>query len=165
MKTKNRKRHNKRRVKAVRSVNHHSIGKEYTEYKKKIPKKSHLGGREEIREFSKAFFEKVADALIETEGGVYIRGLGYFFVWLIPRKIAFDKYIGGEYLGSGYNYHTDMHPISPMFYPQYPQFAYFSMDNTFSDRVKKGVSRNVFKGKKYKMYLSTLKRPLSKYHR
>lgn len=137
---------------------HHSI---YTEYRKydKIPKTKKVKGREELRKVMDCICKHIGEGVVENPGGVVVDGLGYFFVWMPPRKgTYFQK--GKEGSTEEYNYHTDHYMYFPTFIPMKPRVKVlnaWTMDKTFHEQVRLGVRDKLKGGAKFRMYAHTLK--------
>jgi hypothetical protein len=104
-----------------------------------------------------SFYKKIGDALIENEGGVYIKGLGYFSVVMYPKK----HIVKTPYQTDGFaNFKTGNYLYLPTFFGQSgknPLLNFWIMDRTFSRRlIKARLHKALISGKKYKTYVSTL---------
>jgi hypothetical protein len=104
-----------------------------------------------------SFYGKVADKLIENEGGVFLKGLGYFSIVMHPKK----QLIRVPYNKSGYaNFRTQNRLFLPMFFGVVkgnPLMNFWVMDRTFSrNNVKSRLHKALLAGKRYKNYVSTL---------
>jgi hypothetical protein len=129
----------------------------YTEYLKydKIPQKHRVSDREELRKILKTICENIGTELVERNGGVHIRRLGYFFVWKIPRKMTYTTQVRNGKLKESYNHHTRHYMFSPIFLPSIDRMRTlknWSMDNAFTRRVKDGIKEKVRAGFDYKIY-------------
>lgn len=94
------------------------------------------------------FYEKVGQKLVQSSGGVFIDGLGYFGAVIDPR-VHLTSYFGQEKLlinknTSGYSYALAFVPIS-----KDNILREFVADNSFSTKVKKEFSQALKSGKKY----------------
>lgn len=112
----------------------------------------------DYRKIIKAFYGKIADALVENDGGVFIKNMGYFCVIRHPKKqVVKVQYLGGkEY----FNSKTNNYLYSPMFFgfgKKKALYHFWVMDRAFSvQNVKKRVSKMLLSGKVYKTFISTL---------
>lgn len=136
------------------SVMHHSI---YTEYRKydKILKKDKVKGREQLRKVIKTICDQIGEDIVERKAGVHIKRLGYFFIWKIPRKSTYLKKVRGGKLEEIYNYHTNHYIYSPIFLQSLDSkdsLKFWSMDNSFCEKVKLGVRDKILSSYKYNMY-------------
>ena len=87
---KNNKKTLKRRCKTAKKTNQlldYDFYYIYNKIKKQKLKKEHrINDRSEFLGFCRKFFEIVSEELMEREAGVCIKGLGYFYVYLIPKR-------------------------------------------------------------------------------
>jgi hypothetical protein len=109
------------------------------------------------RKFIISFYSKIADKLVEGEGGVFIKGLGYFSITMHPKR----QLIKVPYNKSGFaNFKTQNRLFLPMFYGVVkgnPLMNFWVMDRTFSRKnVKSRLHKALLAGKRYKNYVSTL---------
>lgn len=150
---------NRRLVDAVRLLNH-KVGTAYRKYKG-VSSKNRLKDREEVRKMLKTICKHIGDELVEREGGVQIEGLGYFFVWKIPRKMTYNLQVRGEGLKEHYNHHSGHYMYSPTFLPVVSSrkpYQYWKIENTFERSLKKRIKDKIVKGFKYKMYPHSLQK-------
>ena len=129
-------------------INKHKIVKIYKEYLKSHDvKKEHKLKFEEIAPLYSILWKKV------------LQGIGYFFIWRIPRKFAPKTFIGGEKKYSKlYNNHTDGYVFSPQFVPNATQYLRpFRMDGKFKPDIHRAIQQNLKKGITYRNYLHTIK--------
>lgn len=112
----------------------------------------------QYRKFIVSFYSKIARDLIEKEGGVFIKGLGYFTILKHPRRqVVKVNYNGGMEF---FNTKTDNFLYLPTFFG----FAegrgllkFWTMDRTFSrDHIKSKLHEKLINGKKYKTFIATL---------
>jgi len=94
------------------------------------------------------YYELIGEKLVDSTGGVFIEGMGYFGAVIDP-KITVVSYFGQEKLlinkqTSGYNYMLTFVPIS-----KDSVLREFVADNSFSKKVKKAFSASLKAGKKY----------------
>jgi nucleoid DNA-binding protein len=113
-----------------------------------------------LRQYSKivrAFYSKVADNLVENEGGVFLKNFGYFTVIAHPkRQVVKVPYGDVEY----FNFNTDNHLYLPTFFNisrGKPLLNLWVMDRTFSrSKVRARLHKALVSGKKFKTYVATL---------
>lgn len=130
----------------------------YTKYRKsKIDKKFRIKGRQEMADLFNCFFETISEQLLELEGGVSIEGLGYFFIWRIPKKMTYCIPGGDTYEIDLYNNHTDNYMYAPQFIPL-KKNRVWSMDRYFSVVFNQKLSKALRSGKRYKMNLVSLRK-------
>ena len=140
-------------------LQHHSIYTFYRSYNK-IPKTKKVKGREELRKVIDCICKNIGEGIVENPGGVIVDGLGYFFVWMPPRKGTYFTIRPGEGSTENYNYHTDHYMYFPTFLPFKPKIRTlqaWTMDKAFCDNVKLGIRDKLEEGGKYRMYAHTLK--------
>ena len=104
-----------------------------------------------------AFYGKIGAALVEEEGGVFIKNLGYFTNLVHPTKCV----VKVPYNKEGFtNFKTDNKPVTPSFFgitPGNPLFNFWVMDRAFNrTHVKSKLHKALMSGKQYKTYVSTL---------
>ena len=134
--------------------------KEYTEYRSggNIKKEHRIIGRDNWLTFVVDYFTEVSHYATETQHGIYVPKLGYFFNWYCPRTIVpvikQRREIGDTHL---YNFHTDMRMYIPTFLPA-RDISYWTMEKRFADDYKQRVMDKVKGGFRYKTYFSTLKK-------
>lgn len=136
---------------------------EYNKYVKKggIPSKHVAGDREEVRKILKTICEHIADGMVKCPGGVFIKGIGYFFNWKVPRKMAYHTTPKGGKFEEHFNHHTNHYMFLPTYIPMAGKLdlrANWTMDKQFNHNIRKGVEINLKKGFKYTNYLHTLKK-------
>ena len=131
--------------------------KEYTHYREypRITKGSRIKGRTEYKKFTKHFYKIIAEELVEREGGVCIKDLGYWFIWKPPKKII-AGYFNKEGHQEMYSFVTNQHLYFPTFWAT-DRLLWWCMDKTFNNTLKNSLQKKIKSGKKYKMYLSTIK--------
>lgn len=144
--------------------------KYYTFYrgkKKSIPKKYHIKDRTELFRITSAICKKVADNITEKEGGVLMDGLGYFTIWMNPRKQVYTADREGGKKKTMINYHTDGYIYHPEFFahinPRSP-LRYWTMDRTFNRNINRTLAKKLRQGVKYKFYYNIVRRIYSKSH-
>lgn len=104
-----------------------------------------------------AFYTKIARDLVENEGGVFIKGLGYFTVFMHPKKqMVRVPYQKEEFA----NFKTKNYLFMPSFVGVVkgnPLLNFWTMDRAFSRvKVKAPLHKQLITGKKYKTFVSTL---------
>lgn len=121
---------------------------------------THKTDREEMRLILKTMCKHIANGMVETPGGVYIKKIGYFFNWMSPRKMSYHLKIKGGKLKELFNYHSDHYMYFPTFIPMSPRLhmrSNFTMDKQFNHLIKIGVSKKIKEGFKYKNYMHSIK--------
>lgn len=144
----------------------HKMSKEYTAYVKRhdVAKYKRALGRKELFLIVRVLLKHVAKNIVERTGGVFIRNLGYFFVWKIPRRMLYQRRTKGKKIEEHFNYITDHHMYSPIFMSSggNSNLRSWLMDNKFSENVKKGIQARINSGFKYRMYPFSLKKLLQR---
>lgn len=129
----------------------------YTKYREKFIKKDRVKDRQTFLDIYGDIFREIGNELVERDGGVNITNFGYFFIWKVPRKRAYKTVRKGVGEVVKYNHHTDNYSYMLQFYPSNKHLKHWRMDNSFNSSLKKRVAKQLFSGKKYKMYLYSLK--------
>jgi hypothetical protein len=147
------------KTKNQRQLNSYTVldDKEYTRYREydKLAQTHRIKGRPNYKKFVNTYFKVIADELLEREGGVCIKGFGYWWNWMPPKKV-----IGGRYTVRGleemYSFVTDHHLYLPTFWAT-DRLVWWCMDKTFNVTYKKKLKDKIKAGKTYKMYLASMK--------
>jgi len=105
-----------------------------------------------------AFYRKVARDLVENDGGVFLKNLGYFTVLRHPKKqVVKVQYKGGKEFT---NTKTNNYLYSPSFFgfgKGRTLLKFWLMDRSFSStHVKKPLHKKLISGKIYKTFISTI---------
>ena len=131
--------------------------REYTHYRqnKRIKDKNRIKGRPAYKKFVRTYLRVISEQLLEREGGVCIKNFGYWFNWKPPRKMEHVILKKGG-MESNYCFHTDNYHYFPTFWSS-NRYLWWSMDKTFNITYKKKLKEQILKGKRYKMYLSSMK--------
>lgn len=126
-------------------------------YSKKYLKYEHNKGRELHRKVFKKILENISEAILESDGGVYMKGMGYFYIFTAPmknikRKNVCAKRTDFTYTKAGRNY-LSFEPIGDK-----NPFTGFALDYKVDEKLKKKIQENIRNGRRYKSYLSTFKK-------
>lgn len=105
-----------------------------------------------------AFYRKVARDLVENDGGVFIKNLGYFTILKHPNKqVVKVPYLGGKEF---FNQSTGNYLYTPSFFgfgKARTLLRFWVMDRAFSKHHVKGpLHKKLIAGKTYKTFISTL---------
>ena len=149
----------KRVVDTVSFIDQSSLYNDYKEYKKHIPKKYQVSRARRLSKITNELFKSVANNMLEAEGGVTIKGLGYFFIYRSEKKRMLQRKLENGELESYYNIRHQMRRIAPMFITPYRKtftLHSWSLDDSFSISVKLKLRENLKKGMKYKAYPFTV---------
>lgn len=143
--------------------NNYDIDKDYTKYKvRHIPKSQRLQNRQEVMDFSTEFFKTISENITKQKAGVLVKGLGYFFIWQVPRKLKYRDY-SKENSQYEYNFHTNHKMYMPVFEPDVSSgLKFWSMDKAFHSSVKKDLCKRLKAGEKFKMYANSFRKYLKR---
>jgi len=132
--------------------------KAYVEFRRKhkLEKDLKLSNRNEMHLVCSEIFRVIAENMSEREGGVCIEEFGYFFNWMIPKKMFGEKIVKGKPRQYNKNYHTNQHIYTLTYLPS-DYFKGWAMDASFSKVIKKKVFKKIMDGYRYKGYPFTLK--------
>jgi hypothetical protein len=133
----------------------------FLKYKKTLKKKLQVNSQAQLRLITNSLLKKIGDDLIENEGGVMLRNLGYFFVYRSQRKHVFQKEEeDGNTKISIYKKHGGK-KVQLIFYPcrkgGRPLLGW-TLDKNFTDVLKKRLEAKLDRGVTYKMYLYSFKK-------
>lgn len=131
----------------------------YNAFKKGIPKKDRITDRSVFRAVVSEIFKKVANDLVENEGGVLVKEWGYFFIFRGVNKYSFIKRKDDGTDELIYNARKNMRIIMPIFMPHTRgtnSFHGWSMDRAFTQNIRNRLTEKLYSGVKYKCYPYTL---------
>lgn len=149
----------KRVVETASFIESVDLYKDYKQHKRHIPKKYQVNRSRRLSKITNELFRSIANNMLEAEGGVAIKGLGYFFIHRSNKKRMLQRRLENGELESYYNIRHQMRRIAPMYMtPQRQTFALhsWSLDDSFSITVKLKLRENLNKGMKYKAYPFTV---------
>lgn len=109
-----------------------------------------------VRKAVTAIFKAIAEGIVENIGGVFLKRLGYFGVWRSGGKLINTR----NYRNVELNEHTDGYQYVLDYFPDTSRnrlVQSLCMDGTFNINIKKGVSKNLRRGMKYKNYYFLIK--------
>lgn len=126
---------------------------EYTVYRKNksVPDSKRIKGRDNYTNFAKEFLNTIFDEMLERQGGVFIKGLGYFFNYMIPEKRAMVQ--TGK--APKYYFHSDLYHYFPVFLGD-RHLVHWTLDRVFTRTYIEKFKERLESGKIYKNYLWTL---------
>lgn len=131
----------------------------YKFYKKKnIPQKHKLNYKE-FSVVARMIWQKTAEGLVNSVGGVMLDKFGYLAHWMTPEKKVITVKLGDEVKVMS-NFHTDMKWYNTtLFTNMFSKniLSGWSMDKTFSRRIKKARHLKLKTGFKYKCFYTTLR--------
>jgi hypothetical protein len=149
----------KRVVETASFIESVELYKDYKQYKRHIPKKYQVNRSRRLSKIANELFRSIANNMLEAEGGVTIKGLGYFFIHRSEKKRMLQRKLENGEFESYFNIRHQMRRIAPMFIPAQRQtspFYSWSFDDSFSISVKLKLRENLKKGMKYKAYPFTV---------
>ena len=102
-------------------------------------------------------FENMANEIIESDDGLYMEGLGYFYVFMTPtpnmkRKNVCAKRSDLVHLG-GRRYYISFEPVGD----KTPLMG-FMLDHRENKKLRERLHQRLREGKRYKHYLSSFKK-------
>jgi hypothetical protein len=128
--------------------------------KKRLLKRYTAKDRPEMMKILKTICKHIAEGMIESPGGVYVKDIGYFFNWMPPRKNSYHLQIKGGKLEEHFNFHTDHYFIFPTYIPMAgilnPRSSW-TMDKQFNHNITARCSQKIREGFQYRNYIHTLK--------
>lgn len=126
--------------------------------KRKIPKSKRFRTKE-LEIFSRRLFKEIGEQIVEKEGGVFIKNLGYFFV-LIHKGGKGFKTPRGHYVRLSRIRRLKTNVI---FIPNYmhKDLSFWGTGNReLKETIYKRIRKNFLKGKRYKAYPYTMRKLL-----
>lgn len=120
-------------------------------YKSGNKKKDIIMYRDEFEIFVTKLISTIGDCMLESDGGVYVKGLGYFGFVMDPLK---GKRVVKKGKVNYYSYYTDHRWYSLIFTPD-AQFQFWSMDGAFLKGFKVRAMKLIKSGVRFKTYLTT----------
>ena len=137
--------------------------KEYREHysQRKVERKDIVVHRDRYCEAVSAIGEAISETVVDRLGGVFMKKLGYFFIWMIPRPLV-NTMPSKNGSVKKYNHHTGNKMYTPIFMPvKNTWLSLWTMDKKFTKPMKKALSKKLISGKKYKTFFYDFKRYLS----
>lgn len=108
-----------------------------------------------------AIGESIAELLVKKPGGVFMKKLGYFFIWMIPRPLVNTMPSKNGSIKK-YNHHTNNKMYTPIFMPvKNIWLSLWTMDKKFTKPLKKTLSEEIISGKRYKTFFYDFKKYLA----
>lgn len=134
---------------------------DYQRYLKtrKVAKENRPANREELIVILKTIFKHISNNIVEKKAGVLIKGFGYMYMWLMPRKTPFTLKVKGEALKERYNHHTNQRIYTFIYQPpEESNFRCWSMDGFLARDAKRRLKHKILnEGVRYKSYPYSLK--------
>jgi hypothetical protein len=120
----------------------------YKEYRKTEGRRK-ITDEKDLMKIYRAIFREIQKQIVESPGGVFIRGVGYFFVWKIPRKLYFKHAFFDQKPWYGNAYSIRFIPVK--------RLRGWSFQRRFSQNLSGKVFKKLCKGFRYKVYLYSLR--------
>jgi hypothetical protein len=123
--------------------------KHYSQYKKKVGKrktaKLNINRKEPYTKFANIVCEELANMMLESDSGAYIKGLGYYYVQAFKKR---SKKGGRFYHTHGISYVLKYYPDSK----GNKGLFFWSMDRTFRKDLKMKLIGMIHEGRRFKSY-------------
>lgn len=110
-----------------------------------------------ISDVLKKIFENIGNELLDSDDGVYMKGMGYFYVFMNPmpnmkRKNVCAKRVNLTHT-SGRRYYISFEPIG-----EKNPFMGYTLDHMVTKELKERLQQRIIEGKRYKQYLSSFRK-------
>lgn len=128
-------------------------------YKRNSRLKGKITSKEKWRKIVKDFYQRVSEAMTETEEGVLVENFGYFAVILDPKKRLNRFILPGQKRKSKPLLHTENHFYHPVFFRRFNtkrRLSCFSFDYSFFPSLRKRMFHQIMSGMRYKIKVTTL---------
>lgn len=115
---------------------------------------------EDLSDCVNATTEAIAELLLEYEGGVFVKRLGYFCGMVIPWSKGFKIRTYGKTIKYDPFFHTDGYAYTLQFFPDTSRFSIFRgalMDRAFEPELKSKFGRRLYQGFRPKLYYTSVK--------
>ena len=110
-----------------------------------------------VRTVLKKIFENIGNALLESDDGVYMKGMGYFYIFMSPNPNMKRKNICASRTDlthvSGRRHYISFDPIG-----EKNGFMGFTLDHMEDSKLRERLHNKLKGGKRYKSRLSTFKK-------
>jgi hypothetical protein len=127
---------------------------------KDIAKKNKVTTFEEWLRIINACYKQIEENVTAKKGGVMIKGLGYFAIWMSPLKMKRKTFNRGKYVDI-YNDHTDHHIYHPSLFTNLESgsaLKHFTMDREFHQKITRTIAKELRKGVRYVLRYTALKK-------
>jgi len=128
--------------------------KNYTLYRSLIKKEHKVQGRDNWVKFSNTVFETIGEMMVESEAGIFLKDLGYFFIWQTRQTGVFNV-TPQVYVSQ----HRLKYRFSPIFQPVKKRNKALQnlwvMDGSFSKEIKAKLKGALRSGRNFRSYLYT----------
>lgn len=105
----------------------------------------------------KKIFENIGNELLDSDDGVYMKGMGYFYVFMNPMPNMKRRNICAQRVNlthtSGRRYYISFEPIG-----EKNPFMGYTLDHMVTGELKERLQQKIFEGKRYKQYLSSFRK-------
>lgn len=105
----------------------------------------------------KKIFENIGNELLDSDDGVYMKGMGYFYIFMNPMPNMRRKNICAERVNlihtSGRRYYISFEPIG-----EKNPFMGYTLDHMVTENLKNRMQQKIIEGKRYKQYLSSFRK-------
>ena len=105
----------------------------------------------------KKIFENIGNELLDSDDGVYMKGMGYFYVFMNPMPNMKRKNVCAQRVNlthtSGRRYYISFEPIG-----EKNPFMGYTLDHMVTGELKERLQQKIIEGKRYKQYLSSFRK-------
>lgn len=105
----------------------------------------------------KKIFENIGNELLDSDDGVYMKGMGYFYVFMNPMPNMKRRNICAQRVNlthtSGRRYYISFEPIG-----EKNPFMGYTLDHMVTGELKERLQQKIIEGKRYKQYLSSFRK-------
>lgn len=105
----------------------------------------------------KKIFENIGNELLDSDDGVYMKGMGYFYVFMNPIPNMKRRNICAQRVNlthtSGRRYYISFEPIG-----EKNPFMGYTLDHMVTGELKERLQQKIIEGKRYKQYLSSFRK-------
>lgn len=125
------------------------LHKAYVAYRRKygVKKGVKAQDRTELFKISMCIFKHMAKYITESSGGLVIKGWGYFFAWLIPKKMTYRQITRNQPSREKFNLHTNQRIYTLVFLAKKGgAFWPWSMDGKFTVPIKQRLKERILNG-------------------
>ena len=105
----------------------------------------------------KKIFENIGNELLDSDDGVYMKGMGYFYVFMNPMPNMKRRNVCAQRVNlthtSGRRYYISFEPIG-----EKNPFMGYTLDHMVTGELKERLQQKIIEGKRYKQYLSSFRK-------
>lgn len=110
-----------------------------------------------IPKVMKKIFENIGNELLDSDDGVYMKGMGYFYVFMNPMPNMKRRNVCAQRVNlthtSGRRYYISFEPIG-----EKNPFMGYTLDHMVTGDLKERLQQKIIEGKRYKQYLSSFRK-------